>query len=41
MRLQSLLRTQAFRIVLIYLVMFAASVSVIVAFTYWNTVRAL
>lgn len=41
MRLLSLLRTQAFRIVLIYLVMFAASVSVIVAFTYWNTVRAL
>jgi hypothetical protein len=40
-RLLSLLRTQAFRIVLIYVVMFAVSVSAIVAFTYWNTARAL
>lgn len=41
MRLLSLLRTQAFRIVLIYVLMFAISVSAIVAFTYWNTARAL
>jgi signal transduction histidine kinase len=41
LRLLSLLRTQAFRIVLIYVVMFAVSVAAIVAFTYWNTARAL
>ncbi|HEX2590126.1 MAG TPA: methyl-accepting chemotaxis protein, partial [Rhizomicrobium sp.] len=41
MRLLSLLRTQAFRIVLIYVVMFAVSVAAIVGFTYWNTARAL
>src|ERR1700753_3945404 len=41
MRLLSLLRTQAFRIVLIYIVLFAVSVSALVAFTYWNTARAL
>jgi signal transduction histidine kinase len=41
MRLLSLLRTQAFRIALIYIAMFAISVFAIVAFTYWNTARAL
>ncbi len=41
MRLLSLLRTQAFRIALVYVAMFAISVFAIVAFTYWNTARAL
>jgi signal transduction histidine kinase len=36
-----LLRTQAFRIVLIYAVLFALSVTAILAFTYWNTRRTL
>jgi signal transduction histidine kinase len=41
MRVLSLLRTQAFRIALVYVAMFAISVFAIVAFTYWNTARAL
>ncbi|HEX3810052.1 MAG TPA: HAMP domain-containing sensor histidine kinase [Rhizomicrobium sp.] len=41
MRALKLLRTQAFRIVLVYLVLFAISVATVVAFTYWNTKRAL
>src|SRR6185436_6167870 len=41
MRLLSLLRSQAFRIALVYVAMFAVSVFAIVAFTYWNTARAL
>jgi signal transduction histidine kinase len=36
-----ILRTQAFRIVLIYLFVFAVSATILVGFTYWNTVRAL
>lgn len=36
-----MLRTQAFRIVLIYLFVFAASATMLVGFTYWNTGRAL
>ncbi len=36
-----LLRTQAFRIVLVYVFLFAVSVTAIVGFTYWNTRRAL
>jgi hypothetical protein len=35
------LRTQAFRIVLIYVVLFALSVSALLGFTYWNTRRTL
>ena len=35
------LRTQAFRIVLIYVFVFAVSATVLVGFTYWNTERAL
>jgi len=35
------LRTQAFRIVLVYLFVFAVSAVVLVGFTYWNTERAL
>jgi signal transduction histidine kinase len=34
-------RTLAFRIVIIYFVAFALSAAAIVAFTYWNTVKAL
>ncbi len=34
-------RTQAFRIVLIYVFVFALSATVLVGFTYWNTERAL
>ena len=41
MRAPNVLRTLAFRIVLIYLVVFALSATAIVAFTYWNTGRAL
>ncbi|HVU10996.1 MAG TPA: HAMP domain-containing sensor histidine kinase [Phototrophicaceae bacterium] len=41
MRTLSILRSQAFRIVVIYVVMFALSVSALIAFTYWNTERAL
>lgn len=36
-----MLKTQAFRIVLIYLSVFAVSAMGLVAFTYWNTGRAL
>lgn len=36
-----LLRTQAFRIVLVYVVLFALSVTALLAFTYWNTRRTL
>ena len=32
-----LLRTQAFRIVLAYVLLFAVSVSALLFFTYWNT----
>ena len=41
MRTLSVLRTQAFRIVFIYVAVFALSVSALLAFTYWNTERAL
>ena len=41
MRTGHLLRTQAFRIVLVYVVLFAFSVTALLAFTYWNTVRTL
>jgi hypothetical protein len=36
-----LLRTQAFRIVLVYVLLFALSVSALLFFTYWNTRRTL
>jgi len=36
-----LVRTQAFRIVLIYVVLFAVSVTALLGFTYWNTRRTL
>jgi signal transduction histidine kinase len=35
------LRTQAFRIVLVYVFLFAVSATMLVGFTYWNTERAL
>ncbi len=38
---QSLLRTQAFRIVLVYALLFAFSTAALLAFTYWNTRRTL
>ena len=41
MRAPSLLRSQAFRIVLVYVVLFAVSAAALVGFTYWNTGRAL
>jgi hypothetical protein len=41
MRIGHLLRTQAFRIVLVYVLLFALSVTTLMAFTYWNTVRTL
>ncbi|HTQ12898.1 MAG TPA: HAMP domain-containing sensor histidine kinase [Rhizomicrobium sp.] len=41
MRAPRTLRTLAFRIVLIYVVIFAASAAALVAFSYWNTRRAL
>ena len=41
MRTLNILRTQAFRIVIVYVVVFALSVSALIAFTYWNTERAL
>ncbi|HWA02634.1 MAG TPA: ATP-binding protein [Rhizomicrobium sp.] len=41
MRTLSILRSQAFRIVLVYVAVFALSVSALLAFTYWNTERAL
>ena len=37
----SLLRTQAFRIVLVYVLLFAFSTAALLAFTYWNTRRTL
>jgi len=40
-RTLNILRTQAFRIVIVYVVVFALSVSALIAFTYWNTERAL
>jgi len=36
-----ILRTQAFRIVLIYVFVFAVSATVLVGFTYWHTERSL
>jgi signal transduction histidine kinase len=36
-----LVRTQAFRIVLLYAVLFAVSVTALLGFTYWNTRRTL
>jgi hypothetical protein len=36
-----LLQTQAFRIVLAYILLFAFSVSALLFFTYWNTRRTL
>src|ERR1700722_6282426 len=36
-----LLRTQAFRIVLVYVLLFALSVTALLFFTYWNTRRTL
>jgi signal transduction histidine kinase len=36
-----LVRTQAFRIVLVYTVLFALSVTALLGFTYWNTRRTL
>ena len=41
MRTGHLLRTQAFRIVLVYVLLFAFSVTALLGFTYWNTVRTL
>ena len=41
MRTLSILRSQAFRIVFVYVAVFALSVSALMAFTYWNTERAL
>lgn len=41
MRTLSILRSQAFRIVFVYVAVFAVSVSALIAFTYWNTERAL
>ena len=41
MRAPRILRTLAFRIVALYLAIFALSAAAIVGFTYWNTVRAL
>jgi signal transduction histidine kinase len=40
-RAPSILRTQAYRIVLVYVAVFAVSVTALIAFTYWNTKRAL
>ena len=41
MRAPSIFRTQAYRIVLVYVAVFAVSVTALIAFTYWNTKRAL
>ncbi|HEX3673141.1 MAG TPA: HAMP domain-containing sensor histidine kinase [Rhizomicrobium sp.] len=41
MRAPRILRTLAFRIVLVYVVIFALSAAALVAFTYWNARRAL
>jgi signal transduction histidine kinase len=40
-RAPNILRTQAYRIVLVYVAVFAVSVTALIAFTYWNTRRAL
>jgi hypothetical protein len=40
-RAPGILRTQAYRIVLVYVAVFAISVTALLAFTYWNTKRAL
>jgi len=40
-RAPNLFRTLAFRIVLVYVAVFAVSAAALVAFTYWNTERAL
>jgi signal transduction histidine kinase len=40
-RAPNLVRTVAFRIVLVYVVLFTISAAAIVAFAYWNTARAL
>jgi signal transduction histidine kinase len=40
-RALSLFRTVAFRIVLVYVVLFTISAAALVAFAYWNTARAL
>src|ERR1700742_2021984 len=37
----TILRTQAFRIVLVYVLLFAFSVTALLGFTYWNTRRTL
>lgn len=39
--MRNLLRTQAFRIVMVYVLLFAVSVAALLAFTYWNTRRTL
>ena len=41
MRTPKLLRTQAFRIVAIYLAIFAVSALALVGFVYWNTALVL
>ena len=41
MRTHKILRTQAFRIVVIYLAIFALSAFALVGFVYWNTARVL
>jgi signal transduction histidine kinase len=41
MRTGQLLRTQAFRIVAVYVLLFALSVGALLGFTYWNTRRTL
>ena len=41
MRAPRIFRTLAFRIVAVYLAVFALSAAAIVAFTYWSTARAL
>src|SRR6185312_7686264 len=37
----TILKTQAFRIVLVYVLLFAFSVTALLGFTYWNTRRTL
>ena len=41
MRTGQLLRTQAFRIVAVYVLLFALSVAALLGFTYWNTRRTM
>ncbi|MBV9046177.1 MAG: two-component sensor histidine kinase, partial [Alphaproteobacteria bacterium] len=41
LRLPGFLRTQAYRIVLVYVTLFLFSVTALLYFTYWNTKRAL